>query len=88
MVGMRIAEYKPVEVSTWTLKGDSRAGCEDYVLGLVDTIPDVILTTVHIKRGWFRFYWKFTLRGSPIYVLFVSNEISRMVESYNTQLDL
>lgn len=83
---MGIVSYKSVEVSTWTLKGDSAAECEAFVLDLVDNIVDVSLTTKHIKRGWFRFYWKFTLSGERKFVRFVSNEIRRMVDCYNENL--
>lgn len=77
-----------VTVSTWTLKGDTATGIEDYVLGLIDSVPGVSLSTNHIRHGWFRFYWKFTLTGAPIYVRFVSNEIMRTVNSYNHQFYL
>lgn len=69
----------------WTVSLNSFrwSGAEDFVLDLIHHTPQVSLTTNHIKRGWFRLTWRFTLQGSRSSVEYVATLIKQTIDEYN-----
>ncbi len=74
-------------VQKMSLNGSRWSGAEDFVLDLIHHTPQVELTTNHIKRGWFRFTWRFTLHGARSSVEYVATQINQAIDAYNQAID-